>query len=106
MARLDKVTFHLRNQRGRTSESGCPEGEEILYEVAYVHGRWCVRGLHRRYRIRRTYAWGLPCARTMARNFGASRLAPPTRTPSISGCWLNSAAFAGVTLPPYRMRAC
>jgi hypothetical protein len=32
------------------------------------------------------------------------KLAPPTRKPSISGCFANSLQFFSVTLPPYRMR--
>src|SRR6185436_7080034 len=35
---------------------------------------------------------------------GAWRLAPPTRTPSMSGSWVSAWALSGLTLPPYRMR--
>jgi hypothetical protein len=33
-----------------------------------------------------------------------SRLAPPTRNPSISDCAMRLFASLGVTLPPYKMR--
>lgn len=32
------------------------------------------------------------------------KLAPPTRKPSISGCFASSLLFFSVTLPPYRIR--
>jgi hypothetical protein len=31
-----------------------------------------------------------------------SRLAPPTRNPSISGCAMRLFALSGLTLPPYK----
>ncbi len=34
-----------------------------------------------------------------------SRLAPPTRNPSISGCARSAFAFSALTLPPYKIRA-
>src|SRR3990172_6940366 len=43
-------------------------------------------------------------APTMAAKAGGSRLAPPTRAPSISGWVMNSPMFSGVTLPPSSMR--
>jgi hypothetical protein len=39
----------------------------------------------------------------MSKNAGF-KLAPPTRNPSMSGCFAKSALFFSVTLPPYRMR--
>ena len=39
-------------------------------------------------------------ALTIAANSVGSRLAPPTRAPSMSGCAISSAAFAGLTEPP------
>ena len=41
-----------------------------------------------------------PAAATMAANAPASRLAPPTSAPSMSGCANRLAAVAAVTLPP------
>src|SRR5439155_63253 len=41
---------------------------------------------------------------TMSANSSGSRLAPPTRAPSISGCAMNSLMFPAVTLPPYWLR--
>src|SRR5262249_50771735 len=38
------------------------------------------------------------------RNESAFRQAPPTSAPSMSGCAVSSAAFSGLTLPPYRTR--
>src|SRR5882672_5104844 len=37
---------------------------------------------------------------TIAANDAASRLAPPTRAPSISSCSISSLALLGFTLPP------
>lgn len=48
------------------------------------------------YRVSRDCA-----APTMAAKESASRLAPPTRAPSISLCASSSAALSGLTLPPY-----
>ncbi len=36
----------------------------------------------------------------MVMNPGACRLAPPTRTPSMSGCSVRAWALSGLTLPP------
>ena len=41
---------------------------------------------------------------TMAVNEVGSRLAPPTRTPSISSSDMSALALSGLTEPPYRMR--
>ena len=40
----------------------------------------------------------------MEANETASRLAPPTREPSMSGCAMSDFTLSGLTLPPYRMR--
>ena len=40
----------------------------------------------------------------MRANSSGSRLAPPTRAPSMSGCAISSAMFDDLTLPPYWMR--
>ena len=40
-------------------------------------------------------------AETIAAKESASRLAPPTSAPSISGCPRRVAALSGFTLPPY-----
>src|SRR5262245_12981108 len=45
-----------------------------------------------------------PAACTIAVKLSASRLAPPTRAPSMSGQARRSRAFSFVTLPPYWMR--
>ncbi len=42
-------------------------------------------------------------ARTMARNWSASKLALPMRAPSTPGRPSSAAAFSGLTLPPYWM---
>src|SRR5690606_23759747 len=42
-------------------------------------------------------------ASSIARRLSSSRLAPPTSTPSTSGCDISSSALSGLTLPPYRM---
>ena len=47
---------------------------------------------------------GYAAERMIAAKDSGSRLAPPTSAPSTSGCAISSAAFVGVTLPPYRMR--
>src|ERR1035438_1217445 len=41
---------------------------------------------------------------TIEANDTASRLAPPARLPSISGCAIRVFTLSGFTLPPYRMR--
>ena len=41
---------------------------------------------------------------TMAANESTSRLAPPTRAPSMSGRAIRSPMLSGFTLPPYRIR--
>jgi hypothetical protein len=41
---------------------------------------------------------------TIAAKLTESRLAPPTRNPSISGCAMRFFALSGLTLPPYKMR--
>jgi hypothetical protein len=47
---------------------------------------------------------GQPQKLTMEAKPMGSRLAPPTRTPSISGCAIRLFTLSGFTLPPYRMR--
>lgn len=52
---------------------------------------------------RLTYSFD--CLKLMMRpNFSASREAPPTRHPSISGMDMSSSTLSGVTDPPYWMR--
>jgi len=41
---------------------------------------------------------------TISEKESALRLAPPTKAPSTSGCFISSAALSGLTLPPYCMR--
>jgi hypothetical protein len=41
---------------------------------------------------------------TIDAKVSGSRLAPPTRSPSISGCAIRLFALSGLTLPPYRIR--
>ena len=41
-----------------------------------------------------------PAASTIAANSAGSRLAPPTRAPSMSGWAISSAALSGLTEPP------
>src|SRR6185437_8816500 len=41
---------------------------------------------------------------TIIAKLTGSRLAPPTRNPSISGCVIRVFALSGLTLPPYRIR--
>src|SRR5262249_2462507 len=42
--------------------------------------------------------------RTMRMNCSATRLAPPTRAPSMSGSAIRLSMLSGFTLPPYTMR--
>ncbi len=44
--------------------------------------------------------------RQICANSSASRLAPPTRAPSMSGWAMIAAMLAALTEPPYRMRTC
>ena len=41
-----------------------------------------------------------PLSLTIVAKECASRLAPPTRAPSMSSCAINSLALSGLTLPP------
>jgi len=55
--------------------------------------------------VRRLHAArGAAAALRMARKSPATRLAPPTRAPSMSGWAQRAAALDGLTLPPYWMR--
>ncbi len=52
---------------------------------------------------RRFHCWAPPKL-TIPAKLSASRLAPPTKAPSISLCAIKPSIFSGLTLPPYKIR--
>src|SRR5207248_9377951 len=82
--------------RDGVARPGRREPPTVQHDQAHRREReraWAVRPRH-----------GRGAAATIAVNFSASRLAPPTSAPSTSSSASSSAALSGVTLPPYWIR--
>src|SRR5439155_16408638 len=92
--RVDETFAPLPGQAVQHGGPGCLQrrqatefGDRVVAQAVQAD----VQELFHLYFMIRANSWG-------------SRLAPPTRAPSISGCAMNSRTLPALTLPPYWIR--